>query len=328
MPPKIFIIILNWNGKKDTLECLSSVEKINYQNFEVVVVDNGSSDDSVSVIKTAFPQITLLETGKNLGYAEGNNVGIRYAMDSGADFLFILNNDTTLDPEILTHFAEGFKEKPEAGILGAKIYLYHERNKFDHLGGKWNRKTFAFDLIAQGQIDDGKTWETMEELDYVCGAGFMVRKEVVTAIGLFEPKFFLYWEDADFCYRARKYGFKIMTCPNSKLWHKVSSSFVGGKVHSSYFIWRNRLLWIERNLSRSDKLCFFFRAMAHLLKTYKLKVIKSSQLLFLRFFYSKDEINKRKERIRRYQAVIQGTKDYLLRNFGDGPSWIYKKKED
>lgn len=323
--PKIFIIILNWNGKKDTLECLASIQKLSYPNFETVVVDNGSSDDSVKTIKESYPQLILLETGKNLGYAEGNNVGIRFAMDKGADYIFILNNDTIVDPEILTYFIQGFQEKKEAGILGAKIYLYDQRDKFDHLGGKWNRKTFSFDLIASGEVDDGKTWEMMQELDYVCGAGFMVSKELVQTIGLFEPKFFLYWEDADFCYRAKRADFSVMTCPQAKLWHKVSSSFTGGKVHTSYFIWRNRLLWVERNLPRKEKLRFIFSVIFHILKTYKLKIIKSSQLVLLRFLYSQEEIRKRKERIRRYKATIQGTKDYLSRNFGDGPAWIYKK---
>src|SRR5262245_54733842 len=117
MSPKICIIILNWNGKKDTLECLQSVQQISYENFETVVVDNGSSDDSVTIIQSEFPHITLLETGKNLGYAEGNNVGIRYGLQQKADFLFILNNDTIVDKDILTHFVQGFKQNPHAGIL-------------------------------------------------------------------------------------------------------------------------------------------------------------------------------------------------------------------
>ncbi len=328
MSPKVAIIILNWNGKKDSLECLNSVQNIIYSNFETIVVDNGSSDDSVATIRSAFPKIKLIETGKNLGYAEGNNVGMRYAIEYGSDFVFILNNDTIVDPEILTHFLLGFEKEPQAGILGAKIYLYNERNTFDHLGGIWNRTTFSFDLIAQGKIDDGCSWESMQELDYVCGAGFMVRKELVQTVGLFEPKFFLYWEDADLCFRARRAGFKIMTCPQAKVWHKVSSSFTGGKVHTSYFIWRNRLLWVERNLSKKDQLSFFISVFFNVLKTYKLKIIKNLQILFLTIFKSKDAIKKRKEQVRRYQAVLQGTKDYLFRNFGDGPPWIYKKKED
>lgn len=325
MTSKIFIIILNWNGKKDSLECLSSIQKIVHQNFETIVVDNGSTDDSVQEIKKQFPWAILIETGKNLGYAEGNNVGLRYAMAHGADLLLILNNDTIVDPNILSDFAAGFVKEPKAGILGAKILLYSERNKFDHLGGNWNKKKSSFELIAHGEIDDGASWETMQDLDYVCGAGFMIRKEVILSIGMLEPRFFLYWEDADFCFRTRRAGFRVMTCPAAKLWHKVSSSFVGGKTHISYFYWRNRLLWIERNLSKKEKLFLFFPTVFHLLNIYKLKTIKIVQLYFSMFFSSKEEIKKKAERIQRYRAILAGTKDYLLRKFGDGPSWIYKK---
>lgn len=325
MKPKICIIILNWNGKKDSLECLSSIQKIIYKNFETVIVDNGSTDDSVQEIRKQFPWAIIIETGKNLGYAEGNNVGLRYGMAQGADLLFILNNDTVVDPNILNDFVSGFAKEPNAGILGAKIFLYSERNKFDHLGGNWNKKTSSFDLVGNREIDDGTSWESMQDLDYVCGAGFMIRKEVILSIGMLEPKFFLYWEDADFCFRTRRAGFRVMTCPPAKLWHKVSSSFVGGKTHISYFYWRNRLLWMERNLSKKDKALLFFPIFFHILNIYKLKTIKTLQLYFIKFFYSEEEIKKRTDRIQRYRAVLAGTKDYILRKFGDGPSWIYKK---
>lgn len=325
MKPKILIIILNWNGKKDTLECLSSIQKISYGNFETLIVDNGSTDGSAAAIKKQFPSVKIIETGQNLGYAEGNNVGMRYGMEQKADFLFILNNDTIVDEAILTRFIEGFKKEPQAGILGAKIYLYEQPDRLDHLGGKWNKKTFSFDLIGYRQLDDSTLWGDMQELDYVCGAGFMIRKEVILQIGMLEPQFFVYWEDSDFCFRARKAGFKVMTCPKAKLLHKVSASFTGGKPHTSYFFSRNRLLWIERNLSRKEKLRFFLPTLLYLLNIYKIKTLKTLQLFLLKRFYSEEKLNKRKQKILQYNATLQGAKDYLTRHFGDGPSWIYKK---
>lgn len=325
MPPKVCIIILNWNGKKDTLECLSSVQKISYSNFETLVVDNGSTDDSASAIKEQFPSIKIIETGKNLGYAEGNNVGMRYGMDHGADFLFILNNDTVVESPILTHFIQAFEKEPDAGILGAKIYLYSERNRLDHLGGSWNRKKSAFDLIGYRKLDDEGAWNKMLPLDYVCGAGFMISRKLISAIGVLEARFFVYWEDTDYCFRARRAGFKVMSCPEAKLFHKVSSSFVGGKPHTSYFYSRNRLLWIERNLSTQEKLRLFFPTLLEFLNVYKLKTLKSAQLSLLKLFRPAADLKKKRELLLRYRATLQGGKDYLFRHFGDGPSWIYKR---
>ena len=122
--PKVSIIVLNWNGRNDTLECLESVERIEYPNFDVVVVDNGSNDDSVAAIHAKFPEITLLETGKNLGYAGGNNVGIHHALQQNANYILLLNNDTVVDPALVQQFVEAGQLMPEGGAFGAKIYLY------------------------------------------------------------------------------------------------------------------------------------------------------------------------------------------------------------
>ncbi len=324
--PKVFIIILNWNGKKDTLECLTSLKKVEYTNYEIMVVDNGSSDDSVLEIQKQFPHIRLIETKENLGFAEGNNVGIREALSLGAEYFFLLNNDTVVDPQILTAFVLKMEKNPAVGILGAKAYLYDEPNKLDHFGGMWNPKKGIFDLVALRQIDELDKWETPLEIDYACGCALFIRKEVFKTIGLLEPLFFLIWEEADFCFRARKRGFLVKTCPSAKLWHKVSASFVGGKPHSTYFWWRNRLLWIERNCSFKSTLSLYLRVLLpDILNLYKLKCIKTFQLFILRIIKPKEDLKKRKERVLRYKAALHGVKDYAFRKFGNGPSWIYKK---
>lgn len=326
--PKIAIIVLNWNGKKDTLECLSSLQKISYPDYEVIVIDNGSHDDSVLAIERAFPSIEVIKTHENLGFAEGNNVGIRHALAKGADLFFLLNNDTVVDSGILTAFTTSLKDLPYAGILGAKIYLYDQKNTFDHLGGRWNPRKGVFDLIAKGLVDDGLQWEIPQKVDYACGAALLIKREVFEKIGELESKFFLIWEESDFCARAQRAGFLTMTCPEAKIWHKVSASFVGGKPHSTYFWWRNRLLWIERNCSSKERLkLFLFVLLPEITHLYKLKILKTIQLKLLSFFTPKKDLSKQRSRVLKYRAACQGIQDYALRRFGNGPAWIYGLKK-
>lgn len=321
--PKISIILLNWNGKSDTLACLASLEKLSYSHYEVIVIDNGSTDDSPAAIRSLYPQHFLIEAGQNLGFAEGNNRGIQQALKNGADLIFLLNNDTIVAPNLLESFIDTFRTHPEAGILGAKIFLYTERDTLDHLGGTWNAKTGTFQLVGLHQKDNDQ-WQDPQELDYVCGAGLIVKRSVFETIGYLESRFFLIWEESDLCFRARKAGFKALTCPKAHLWHKVSASFVGGKPHSTYFWWRNRLLWIERNCSLKEKLSLtFFVLIPDILHMLKIRLLKKLQLFFTKCFNPGADIREKELKLLKNRAALCGVKDYLLRRFGNGPSWIY-----
>jgi GT2 family glycosyltransferase len=322
----IYIVILNWNGKEDTLACLSSLEKIPYEPFCTVVVDNGSSDGSQEAIRSAFPKITLIENGKNLGFAGGNNVGIRLALEKGADAIFLLNNDTVADPAILQALTNSLVKHPEAGIFGPKLYLHSEPDRFDHLGGRWNKKRAAFDFVALREKDTGQTHPA---LDYACGAALFVKREVFEAVGLLEENFFLIWEEADFCMRAKRAGFVSLLAPDAKVWHRVSASFVGGKPHSTYFWWRGRLLWIERNCSFSEKISLYAKVLIpEMFHIWKLLLLKSAQLKLTSLIAPGRDQTQKREKIVKYRAALQGIKDYALRRFGSGPAWIYKPITD
>ena len=324
--PKVAIIILNWNGKRDTLACLASLEKVAYKNVETIVVDNGSTDDSISAIEAAFPKIRLIKSKENLGFAGGNNLGIADALERRPDYLLLLNNDTEVDPQIINAFVCSMKEHPKTGILGAKIYLFDKRDQFDHFGGTWNSKKASFDLIGLRELEDHKSWNDPLLLEYACGCALFVKREVFEKIGLLEPKFFLIWEEADFCFHARRVGFETRFCPDAKLWHKVSASFVGGKPHSTYFWWRNRLLWIERNCTGKEK--FFLRfgvLLPEVMHLLKLQIIKQMEWKFLCLTKKAENQPHKWERLIKRQAALAGVKDYLLRHFGNGPAWIYKK---
>lgn len=323
---KIAIVILNWNGKNDTLECLSSLFQLNYPNFEIILVDNGSTDDSKDAILNAFgKKISFIETGENLGFAEGSNVGIIRALFEGAEYILLLNNDTIVDPDLLNAFSQGAKSKPKGGIFGAKIYNYYDKLRLDHMGGVWNSTKGDFDQLGNGFVDDSVAFETMQQVDYVTGCALFFKSSLIQKIGYLEPKFFLMWEESDFCARAKRAGFQIWTAPKAKVWHKISSSF-SGKAHLKYFWWRNRLLFIKRNLYFKERCNLYFKILIkEICHLYKLRLLKRLQL-WCATFQSKAIKEKKKEQFLIYQASWQGIKDFFLKRFYNSPT-IFRKKD-
>lgn len=314
---KIVIILLNWNGKKDTLECLASLQNVNYSNFQPIVVDNGSKDNSVAEIRKQYPEIPILENGANLGFAGGNNPGIEWALRQHAEWILLLNNDTIVDPNFLKAFMDAAKEKPNAKILGAKLLYYDRRNIIDHLGGDWSPLIAEFRNHESGSVDH--PYLEMRAVGYVCGAALLMHRSVPETIGLLEPKFFLFWEESDFCFRAKRAGFEVWTAPESKVWHKVSSSFVGGKPHTHYFWWRSRLLWIDRNCSTEEKKTLYrnviFPELWKMGRHYITKLIVN--------FFSPN--TKRKEQLFRLKAGLTGVFHFYQKKFGGCPDWIINR---
>ncbi len=252
---KISIVIVNWNGKNDTLACLSSLKKLKQDNFSVsiIVVDNGSTDNSVQSIKDLFLEVQMLANSKNLGFSEGNNKGIRIALQDGADFIWILNNDTEVDPSALSHLYTVCK-KERVGIAGSKIYFSPGREFHTERYGRGDRGKviwYAGGLIdwdnmygshrGVDEVDQGQ-FDTNEETPFVTGCSMLVKREVFEAIGLFDDKLFAYLEDLDFCLRAEKAGYQLLYASRSIVWHKnAGSSGVGSDIHG-YYMTRNRLL--------------------------------------------------------------------------------------
>lgn len=317
----IAIILLNWNGKNDTLECLASLEKIQDDHYTIIVADNGSHDGSLDAFEKAFPNVIYVDNKTNLGFAGGYNEAIKFALSQNFDAFFLLNNDTIVDPHILTAFRKAAKQHPNS-LFGAKIYLYSKRDTFDHFGGIWNPKKAQFDLIGYREIEDNSTWNTYSEVDYICGCAIFATKDVFEKVGLFDPRFFLFWEEGDFCFRAKALNYQLLICPEAKLWHKVSASFVGGKAHTTYFWWRNRLLWMEKHVG--------FKSYFTQLTKEIVKLLKHTLLLHLQcLFISKSntsKLEKKQDQLKRHHAALQGVGHYFSRQFYNGPSWLFKKK--
>ncbi|MBM3191295.1 MAG: glycosyltransferase family 2 protein [Chlamydiae bacterium] len=314
----IAIVVLNWNGKQDTLECLQSLKNLHYSPYSVIVADNGSSDGSLDAIASLYPEVQLLNNQKNLGFAEGNNRAITFALQNA---LLILNNDTVVEPNLLTALASASQENPHA-IFGCVPYLFSQKNVLDHLGGVWNPLTAQFDLISYRQ----QVFSPPPSLDYVCGCSLFAPSDAFKKIGLFDPRFFLFWEESDFCHRAKQNGYTLKICPEAKLWHKVSASFSGGKPHTSYFWWRNRLLWIEKNIPRKQRLSLYMTTLLpEIAKLHKHYLLKCLHLLPY-FLFKSSAFPLKKTQLRIYAASLLGVYHYLLRRFYNGPSWLFQKK--
>jgi GT2 family glycosyltransferase len=306
--PSVAIIVLNWNGKDNTCECIESVQKIDYPNYQIIVADNGSEDDSITVITHRFPDIFILENGLNLGYAEGNNRAITYAMEQGFDYILLLNNDAIVDPQVINSFISASQANPKAGVFGAKIYYLSEPRKIWFAGGKILSNFITFHE-GGGEIDDGLSWEDIRPIDYACGCTLFFKSDVVKKIGALENNFFLLWEEVDFCYRARRAGFECLFVPKAIAWHKISASFKAGNAEclQSYFMVRNRLLWIERNISWKQRSSFYVKVFSHDLNYYIRSCISA-----------KSDSNQRMQS----QVSLVAVRDYVLRKFGDCPKWI------
>jgi GT2 family glycosyltransferase len=320
MSDRICIILLNWNGKADTIECLDSLSQLDYKKLSTIVVDNGSTDGSVEVIRSAHPHTPIFETHENLGFAGGNNVGIQWALSKPFQWIFLLNNDTVVAPGILRAFMAEAERHPDAKIFGAKLLNYQDRGTIDHLGGKWDPERVEFESLGHGLPDE--RFRDSERVDYVCGAGMLVHRSVFETIGLLEPKFFLFWEETDFCFRARRKGFLVRTAPEARVWHKVSASFTGGKPHTHYFWWRSRLLWMERNLAPSERQHLMRTVVRpELLKELRHYLLKTGQSFFSRLLGKPVDAKK----LKRLKAGLAGIRDYYLGKFGNCPKWVVRK---
>ena len=275
---KVSVVIVNWNGWKDTLVCLASLAKVKKKNVRLsaVVVDNGSTNDSVAILSREFPGVTILETGKNLGFTGGNNFGIRYALDHGADFVWLLNNDTFVDPNVLS-MIPAFDD-PAVGICGSKIYFapgrefhrdrYKENDRGNVLwyaGGIVDWANMYASHRGVDEVDRGQ-YDTGGETPFITGCSMVIRREVIDRIGLLDDRYYLYLEDLDYCLRARAAGFRLLYAPSSVLWHvnAGSSARPGNPLHEYYFT-RNRLLLGFRYAPLRTKFALFREAIRFLL---------------------------------------------------------------
>jgi len=313
--PKVAIIILNWNGWKDTIECLESVFRNTYTNYQVIVIDNGSANGSIKKIKawadgtqevlapepshplyhlshpavkkpipyiyyspeeaerggnfkleekvtkewqerkkvnskklnptSSYPLI-FIQTDENLGFAGGNNIGIKYILKRNSSYILLLNNDLVVDEYFLKSLLE-IAENNELipGIIGSKIYYYDRPNIIQSIGARMNMWTGRGLFIGNKEYDNGNKYNTISEVDWISGAIMFIKSSIFQKIDLFDIRYFLFYEETDLCFRAKRQNFKIYVVPSSKVWHKGGASTMSSTAE--YFLTVNRMRFFKNN---------------------------------------------------------------------------------
>jgi GT2 family glycosyltransferase len=269
--PKIAIVILNWNGLSDTLECLESLKTIVYPNYVIVIIDNGSKGNDAEIIREKFGDfICVIEEEKNLGFVSGCNEGIQWALCSGADYILLLNNDTVVDSSFLIELVKVAQSNIQIGIVGPKICYYEQPNKIWFAGGKINFWTGITHFIGRDEFDYGR-FDCIKEVDFVSGAALLIKKETIRGIGLLNELYFAYYEETEWCTKAKRAGFKVVYVPNARIWHKTYMRKTS--EIEIYYTTRNRFIFMKRNSTAVQLVVFsLFFLMTDLLGQMKTKL--------------------------------------------------------
>jgi GT2 family glycosyltransferase len=238
--PSVCAALVNWNAWEDTVACLAWLHRIDYPALDIVVVDNGSTDGSVERIRARYPDLALIEAGSNLGYGEGNNLGIAWARQRSADLVWIVNGDTEAPPDCLRLLVDAMSRVPRLGIVGPAA-------RDPRTGAPEPRTAFppGVSRPAAGS-PSGRIPSGLELLDYVSGANMLIRRGVQDEIGGFDPRYFHFWEDADLCWRAWGAGWLVGRVDRCEIAHRVGSSTAGRRAMIEFYSLRNRLLFTAR----------------------------------------------------------------------------------
>ena len=317
--PKVAIIVLNWNGWRDTIECLESVLRNDYPNYQVIVVDNNSPNNSMEYIKvwaegrqevltpapshplyhlshppvkkpipyvyytreeaesgggpeleeklkdkipegvtTKYP-LVFIQTGENLGFAGGNNVGIRYALaKDNFEYIWLLNNDTVIDKSALSEMVKLIESNSKIGVVGSKLLFYDKPNTIQAIGGgKINKWTKVPEPIGRLESDNVKRSKKLD-LDHIIGASMLIRKKIIEEVGFMDESFFMYLEETDWCIRIKKAGWKLFYCPRSKIWHKEGKTIGNKNPIQDYYIVRNCFYFVTKNYPLYLPVCLLY----------------------------------------------------------------------
>jgi len=248
--PEVTILILTWNSCRFLHACIETILQQDYQNYSVLVLDNGSTDNTIELVRKSFPSIYIIENQANLGFSAGNNVGLRRIK---TPFVVLVNPDVQVAPNWLRQLIEPMVADPQIGVAGCKVYE-PDGEVLQHAGGYITFPQALSGHYGLGEFDLGQ-YDEMRDVEYVMGAAIAIREEVLDSVGLFDEGFFLYYEDVDYCERVRRYGYRVVYLPQSILVHAESSttvkgsSFYYGQVHASRWRYMLKYYTVEELLS-------------------------------------------------------------------------------
>jgi GT2 family glycosyltransferase len=239
--PGVCCVIVNWNGWQDTVECLASLRKQDYSNLQIIVVDNGSTGDSVERIRSGFPEARLIETGKNIGFPSGCNVGLRAALAGNAEYVWLLNNDTVCPPDTLRKLVRQAMASPEAGLVGTVLFFAHDPTRVQAWGGGRIMPWIAFSTHFYAPTEFGQNC-------YTTFASALARREMLEEVGLLYEGFFMYYDDSDLCLRMQKKRWKIVMAEDTAVLHKEgASTATSQKPFMTQVVTVSGLRFIRRN---------------------------------------------------------------------------------
>lgn len=252
--PFVSIVVLAWNQCDFTVECLASLQQIDYpaDRLQIIVVDNGSNDDTAPCICRLYPTVTVIRNSDNLGFAEGNNVGIREALNSPADYIMLLNNDTIVSDKMLSALISVAEACPTIGIVTPKIYYYKEPTRIWCAGASLNWSSGA-SLRLRADEEDSDPQTIVAPVDFASGCAMCLRRRAIEEIGLLDSRFFVYYEETDWCARARDAGWDILYVSDALVWHRVSGTIGSISPAIDYYMTRNVMLFLAKNLNGSPR---------------------------------------------------------------------------
>lgn len=315
---QVSIIIVTFNGRKHILNCLESIKKTTYVNYEVIVVDNGSKDGTSEIIKKNFPDVKLILNNRNLGFTGGNNEGIKQAKGS---IIFLLNDDTIIHSRLIEVLVKELTKSSEIGIVGPKIYFMSDSaNKPDKIwfaGGKINWSAGSSYHLGRNLTDREFIEDSQKEVDFITGCALMIKKEVVNKIGLLDNRFFAFYEDADWCQKARKAGYKVVYVPFGGVWHiksatashvfledlknklskqgflgkmliyvRMGSRYLANSLMHKYRIYRNQFIFFMRHASVKYKITFLLRFIFVVTPKFLWSILIETPLSLFKIYYN------------------------------------------
>jgi GT2 family glycosyltransferase len=308
MTKSVYVVLLNWNGLSDTLECLASLREQEYSSIKTVVVDNGSAKDEASIIEHDYPDVSVLRQDRNLGFCGGNNVGIRHALADGADYVMILNNDTIAPPQLISELLRASDGLEQVGAVSPLILCHPKSDLIWYAGSVWEPQTAGFrhplSYESRNKLGASAPFPTA----YACGCCLLVSASVLSQVGLMDERYFIYYDEADWSSRMKKAGLECYVIPTAALYHKVSKatpSLIG-----TYLMARNRLLWMKDHLSWRERM----RSCPYLIKEITWNLFNISGLRMKQHGLSTIES----------RAMLIAIRDFLRGRFGAAPASITK----
>lgn len=245
--PLIGVLVVTWNRKDDLLDCLRSVAASDYHDLAVYVVDNASEDGTAPAVLREFPDVRLIRSEENLGFAGGNNLGLDQMISDGVDAAFLLNDDAVVAEDTLIRLVEGFHD-PSIGVLGPRILFHSEPDTIWAAGGMVDARTGIAVQRFYGELDTGQADDAVD-VDYAVGCAMLVKTDAIRHVGLLNTDYYMYYEEADWCRRVRDAGYRVRYIPGSRVLHKVGRAR-DTRPHTVYYCARNRLLYLRRSGAR------------------------------------------------------------------------------